>query len=45
MRAENVVIVFDGLDEVAKLPVDVNPYSMDDNLHANELPGQEGDRK
>ena len=35
----------DGLDEVAKLPVDVNPYSMDDNLHANELPGQEGDRK
>jgi C4-dicarboxylate transporter DctQ subunit len=33
----------DGLDETP--PVDVNPYSMSDNLHPQEVPNRDGDSK
>lgn len=33
----------DGLDE--EVPVDVNPYAMNDNLHATDLQHKEGDSK
>ena len=35
----------EGLDDAEKLPIETNPYGMDDNLHATELQNRERDSK